>query len=85
MNKTLISLSLLAGAVCANAAEPVDYVNTLSGTQSKYELSTGNTLPIVTMPWGMNGWTPQTGKMGDGWVYTYDADKIVGFKQTHRP
>lgn len=72
--------------MCASAAvEPVDYVNTLVGTQSKYELSTGNTVPIVTMPWGMNGWIAQTGKMGDGWSYTYDADKIVGFKQTHRP
>jgi putative alpha-1,2-mannosidase len=28
---------------------------------------------------------PQTGKMGDGWAYTYDADKIKGFKQTHQP
>ncbi|MBD5298272.1 MAG: glycoside hydrolase family 92 protein [Bacteroides sp.] len=86
MKKISVSLALLgASAVMVSAADPVDYVNTLSGTQSKYELSTGNTLPIVTMPWGMNGWTPQTGKMGDGWVYTYDADKIVGFKQTHRP
>lgn len=23
--------------------------------------------------------------MGDGWTYTYDADKIRGFKQTHQP
>jgi len=23
--------------------------------------------------------------MGDGWAYTYDADKIRGFKQTHQP
>ena len=65
MKKISISLALLgASAVMVSAADPVDYVNTLSGTQSKYELSTGNTLPIVTMPWGMNGWTPQTGKMG---------------------
>ena len=33
----------------------------------------------------MNFWTPQTGKMGDGWCYTYDAEKIRGFKQTHQP
>ena len=33
----------------------------------------------------MNFWVPQTGKMGDGWAYTYDADKIRGFKQTHQP
>ena len=33
----------------------------------------------------MNLWTPQTGKMGNGWAYTYAADKIRGFKQTHQP
>lgn len=33
----------------------------------------------------MNFWTPQTGKMGDGWQYTYTANKIRGFKQTHQP
>lgn len=64
---------------------PVDYVSTLVGTMSKHSLSTGNTYPAIAMPWGMNFWTPQTGKMGDGWVYTYDADKIKGFKQTHQP
>lgn len=55
------------------------------GTQSKHSLSNGNTYPAVGLPWGMNLWTPQTGKMGDGWAYTYDADKIKGFKQTHQP
>ncbi|HAY3551118.1 GH92 family glycosyl hydrolase [Elizabethkingia meningoseptica] len=64
---------------------PLDYVNTLMGTQSKHSLSNGNTYPAVGLPWGMNLWTPQTGKMGDGWAYTYDADKIKGFKQTHQP
>ena len=33
---------------------PVDYVNTLVGTQSKFELSTGNTYPAIAMPSGMN-------------------------------
>lgn len=64
---------------------PVDYVSTLVGTQSKHSLSTGNTYPATALPWGMNFWTPQTGKMGDGWAYTYDADKIRGIKQTHQP
>lgn len=63
----------------------VDYVNPLVGTQSNHALSTGNTYPAIATPWGMNFWTPQTGKMGDGWAYTYDADKIRGFKQTHQP
>lgn len=69
----------------AKGKTPVDYVSTLVGTMSKHALSTGNTYPAVALPWGMNFWTPQTGKMGDGWAYTYDSDKIRGFKQTHQP
>lgn len=65
--------------------EPVDLVNPLMGTDSKPALSNGNTYPAIGLPWGMNLWTPQTGRMGDGWAYTYAADKIVGFKQTHQP
>ena len=64
---------------------PSEYVSTLVGTQSDYTLSTGNTYPAVALPWGMNFWTPQTGKMGDGWAYTYGAHTICGFKQTHQP
>lgn len=65
--------------------DPVEWINPLMGTQSKPDLSNGNTYPTIALPWGMNFWTPQTGKMGDGWAYTYDADKIRGFKQTHQP
>lgn len=64
---------------------PVDYVSTLVGTLSSFELSNGNTYPVISMPWGMNSWTPQTGRMGDGWQYTYNALKIRGLKQTHQP
>ena len=64
---------------------PVDYVNPLIGTDSSFELSNGNTYPAIARPWGMNFWTPQTGNMGDGWGYTYKADKMVGIKQTHQP
>ncbi|RZM21033.1 MAG: glycoside hydrolase family 92 protein, partial [Pedobacter sp.] len=73
--------------VCAQSTstDPVELVNPLMGTASKPSLSNGNTYPAIAVPWGMNFWTPQTGKMGDGWAYTYDADKIRGFKQTHQP
>lgn len=80
---------LLTNSVSAAAHtdkfDPVEYVNPLIGTQSTYELSTGNTYPAIARPWGMNFWMPQTGKMGDGWAYVYTADKIRGFKQTHQP
>ena len=65
--------------------DPIDYVLPLMGTDSKHNLSNGNVYPVIARPWGMNFWTPQTGKMGDGWTYTYNANKIKGFKQTHQP
>jgi alpha-1,2-mannosidase, putative len=83
-----VALTLMAKADSirdAGTFDPVEYVNTLMGTQSTYEFSAGNTYPAIAMPWGMNFWTPQTGKMGDGWAYTYTANKIRGFKQTHQP
>ena len=79
----LVGMATLSWA--GNKKHVVDYVSTLVGTQSKFELSTGNTYPAVALPWGMNFWVPQTGKMGDGWQYTYNADKIRGLKQTHQP
>jgi predicted alpha-1,2-mannosidase len=64
---------------------PVDLVNPLMGTDSEFKLSNGNTYPAIALPWGMNFWTPQTRRMGDGWGYTYDDYKIMGIKQTHQP
>lgn len=87
----LISIVLLlvfssGRALTAQTYEtPVDYVNILMGTQSEFELSNGNTYPAVARPWGMNFWTPQTRKIGDGWQYSYNDDKLNGFKQTHQP
>ena len=63
----------------------VDYVNPLMGTDSKMMLSNGNTYPVIATPWGMNFWTPMTSKMGDGWTYKYNENKIRGIKQTHQP
>ena len=89
MKKILLGLSFcflhLSFNLAATQLEPVDYVSTLVGTESTFSLSTGNTYPAIAMPWGMNFWVPQTGKMGDGWQYTYSAEKIRGFKQTHQP
>ena len=78
-------LPLITSAQVSKVTDLVDYINPLMGTASKPSLSNGNTYPAVALPWGMNFWTPQTGKMGNGWQYTYDADKILGFKQTHQP
>lgn len=83
----IIVISCLAG--CKQKpeliTEPADYVSTLVGTLSEHSFSTGNTYPATATPWGMNFWTPVTGKMGDGWAYRYDAHQIRGFEQTHQP
>ncbi len=85
MKKILLSVVALCMTLFVQARDYSDYVNPLVGSQSSFELSTGNTYPAIARPWGMNFWTPQTGKMGDGWQYTYGAYKIRGFKQTHQP
>ncbi len=90
MRKTLTLLSLMVVSMASHAIKvdqrnAADFVNPLVGTESENELSTGNTYPAIAMPWGMNFWVAQTGKMGDGWQYTYAAKKIRGLKQTHQP
>lgn len=62
----------------------VQYVNTLQGTNSTYELSWGNTYPTTAVPYPMNSWSPQNGKNGDGWKYQYSATTIRGFQPTHQ-
>ena len=91
MQKIFIPICLLFSFLTVSAQQVSesnnfsDYVNPLMGTDSKPSLSNGNTFPAIGLPWGMNLWTPQTGRMGDGWAYQYNADKINGFKQTHQP
>lgn len=87
MNRPIISFCICAFSLPATYAQSdyTQYVNPLIGTQSSFELSAGNTYPATARPWGMNFWTPQTGKNGDGWQYTYDAHTICGLKQTHQP
>lgn len=78
-------LSFVSSGVLYAQKSLVDYVNPLVGTDSNFEVSHGNTYPVIAMPWGMNFWTPQTGRMGEGWTYSYSATRICGFKQTHQP
>ncbi|MBM6781025.1 GH92 family glycosyl hydrolase [Bacteroides mediterraneensis] len=85
MKKLVLLMMILFVALFSQATNYADYVNPLMGTQSTYEFSAGNTYPAIARPWGMNFWTPQTGKMGDGWQYMYTATRIRGFKQTHQP
>ena len=71
-------------AAFAQKQDYVQYVNTLQGTDSKFELSYGNTYATTGMPYGMHTWGAQTGPNGEGWKYQYSVDKIRGFQQAHQ-
>jgi len=71
-------------AISLPAQDLVQYVNTLQGTNSSFELTRGNTYPTTALPFAMHTWTPQTGKNGDGWKYQYTKKKIRGFQQAHQ-
>jgi predicted alpha-1,2-mannosidase len=94
--KIVVAFLIVTLTACINKSEKkkninnttisyVDLVNPLMGTDSKYSLSNGNTYPAIATPWAMNFWTPMTSKMGDGWTYKYNENKIRGIKQTHQP
>jgi predicted alpha-1,2-mannosidase len=58
------------------------YVNILQGTDSHYELSHGNTLPLVGAPWGMVDWSIENKK--GPWFFQPNGT-IDGFRATHQP
>ena len=75
-----------AFAFTASAApDPVDFANPFTGTDNTREISNGNLYPYIAMPWGMNAWTPQTRKAGQGWLYDWKDSRICGFHQSHQP
>jgi len=64
---------------------PVEYVDILGGTDSRYDLSHGNVLPLVARPWGFNSWSPMTTTSeGSWWFHPYDVS-FYGIRCTHQP
>ncbi len=78
----LLSATLLAAPV-PKANSLADLPDPLVGTDSKFELSRGNTYPATFLPYAMSNWTPQTSE--GGWPYQYAKPNIRGFLSTHRP
>jgi predicted alpha-1,2-mannosidase len=84
----LATLSLLALATAARAdTTPVDWVNTYIGTGgSAHGPEYGGTMPLVTTPFGMTNWTPQTRQNRISVSsYAYEDGAISGFIGTHQP
>jgi predicted alpha-1,2-mannosidase len=84
MRSFSIAIGLMLLVQTNQAQNLVQYVNTLQGTNSKHEITYGNTYPTTALPFGMNTWTPQTGRNGDGWKYQYFKKTIRGFQQAHQ-
>lgn len=67
------------------SAPPEEYINILGGTKSRYDLSTGNILPEVTVPWGFNGWSPVTDMDQGSWFFYSESRRVFGVRCTHQP
>ncbi|BBI31946.1 GH92 family glycosyl hydrolase [Cohnella abietis] len=63
----------------------LQYVNPLQGTDSTYDFSNGNTLPLVMKPFGMASWSPQTNEKGKGWFFHPNHRVFQGIRLTHQP
>ena len=69
-------------------ADPVDWVNTYIGTGGGSDIGPdyGGTMPLVTTPFGMTNWTPQTRQNRISVSsYAYEDNTISGFIGTHQP
>lgn len=67
----------------ASAEGLADLVNPLQGTDSDYGFSHGNCLPLVSRPFGMTSWCPQTDE--GRWFFHPCHRKLQGIRATHQP
>ncbi|MCT1796831.1 GH92 family glycosyl hydrolase [Helcococcus kunzii] len=61
------------------------FTDTRIGTDSIYEFSNGNTLPMTGVPFGLNYVAVQTNKEGGSWWFNPNHLKFEGFRITHQP
>jgi putative alpha-1,2-mannosidase len=76
---------LSGGETARELSHPEEYVNILGGSDSRYDLSHGSTLPLITLPWGFNTYAPQTNDDGDGWWFHPSDRRLFGLRVTHQP
>ncbi|MCR4440342.1 MAG: hypothetical protein QHJ34_13895 [bacterium] len=65
------------------AVERVSLVNPLQGTASEFTFSHGNTLPLISRPFAMTCWSPQT---SEGRWFSHPAGRqLQGIRATRQP
>jgi predicted alpha-1,2-mannosidase len=83
--RPLLVCVLLTHSLSAGSPDPVAAVNPLIGTR-KSQIGYGGTMPLVSPPFAMTNWTPQTRQNKISIVsYEYDDPAISGFIGTHQP
>lgn len=84
----LLQCCLLSIFALSTAEDDVEtFVNTKGGTASQFDLSHGNLLPLVSVPWGFSGFSPQSQANTDHggfWFSSYDSS-FYGVRYTHQP
>ena len=85
----IISMSFAAAALLSKS--PEEYINILGGTRNLFDMSRGNVLPETQMPWGFNGFSPETDGTGSDqysrsgfWFYSRSF-RFFGMRLTHQP
>jgi predicted alpha-1,2-mannosidase len=81
----ILSLLFLRAEITQAATPLVTHVNILQGTDSDKDLSHGNTLPLVGMPWGMVAWSIQNARGENGRWFFQPNGTFEGFRATHQP
>ena len=84
----VFTVALVAGGT--SGENLTRYVHTEMGTVNvrgnNCEVSCGNVYPLVAMPWGFGGWSPETRPAGTSmWFYEYTDAKITGIRYTRQP
>ena len=80
----LAATLLLCSLVAAKQIE--EYINILGGTESKIDFSHGNTLPLLSRPWGFSSWSVQSNlNEQNGWWFHPADRRFLGIRSTHQP
>jgi putative alpha-1,2-mannosidase len=86
-----VVLGILLYMVAAVTAveHPEEFVNLLAGSFTDgNSFSTGNTLPLVGMPWAFNHWSPQTredNRNVGSWWFNGNDHTFTWIRCTHQP
>jgi len=86
----MLALLLLVAAACCVCAvsdrHPEEYINVLGGTDSKYDFSHGNSLPLLARPWSFSTWSVQSNlNEQDGWWFHPRDRRFLGIRNTRQP